>query len=140
MGQLEYYSEETGRFEPEGTPEKVAPYEEQYHFDKVAILVGQNCASACEIEAYGFSQVPSTIVVGYYPTAGMEAEVARGQFNLPEGMSLQISTGRFVNPDGSIFLEGTGVQPTIQVPVTEENLLSEEDVELKAAEDALNSR
>lgn len=140
MGQLEYYSDETGRFEPEGTPDKVTPYENQYHFDKIAVLVGRDCASACEIEAYGFSQVPDTIVVGYDPTAGVEAEVARGQFELPEGMSLQVSTGRFVLPDGSIFLEGAGVQPTIQVPVTEENLLSEEDVELKAAEDALNSR
>ncbi len=140
LGQLEYYSDETGRFEPEGTPDKVTPYEEQYHFDKVAILVGRNCASACEIEAYGFSQVPGTFVVGYYPTAGVEADIARGRFKLPEGMSLQIPTGRLVNPDGSIFLEGTGVQPTIQVPITAENLLSTEDVELKAAEDALNSR
>ena len=140
LGQLEYYSEETGRFEPEGTPEKVTPYEAQYHFDKIAILVGRDCASACEIEAYGFSQVPDTIVVGYYPSAGVEAEVARGQFKLPEDMSLQISTGRFVNPDDSIFLEGTGVPPTIRVPITSENLLSEEDVELQAAEDALSSR
>jgi C-terminal processing protease CtpA/Prc len=140
MGQLEYYSEETGRFEPEGLPEKVTPYENQYHFDKIAVLVGRDCASACEIEAYAFSQIPGTIVVGYYPTAGVEAEVARGQFDLPEGMSLQISTGRFTLPDGSIFLEGTGVQPTLRVPITEENLLSEEDVELQAAEAALDSR
>ncbi len=140
MGQLEYYSEETGQFEPEGTPEKVTPYENQYHFDKIAVLVGRDCASACEIEAYGFSQVPGMIVVGYYPTAGVEAEVGRGQFKLPEGFSLQISTGRFINPDGSIFLEGTGVQPTLRVPITAENVLPAEDVELKAAEAALGSK
>lgn len=140
MGQLQYYSDETGQFEPEGSPDKVTPYEAQYHFAKIAVLVGQNCASACEIEAHGFSQIPGVVVVGYYPTAGVEAEVARGQFDLPEGMSLQISTGRFVNPDGSLFLEGTGVPPTIRVPITAENLLSEEDVELKAAEEALGSR
>jgi C-terminal processing protease CtpA/Prc len=137
LGQLEYYSETTGDFEPEGLPDKILPNQNRYTFDKIAVLVGQACASACEIEAYGFSKVPGAIVVGYYPSAGVEAEVARGQFLLPEGMSFQIPTGRFVNPDGSIFLEGVGVQPTLRVPLTAANLLSSDDVELRAAEDAL---
>jgi C-terminal processing protease CtpA/Prc len=77
------------------------------------------------------------VVVGMYPSAGIEAEVSRGQFLLPDNMSLQIPTGRFVNPDGSIFLEGTGVQPTVRIPITPENVLSTEDVELKAAEAAV---
>ena len=84
------------------------------------LLVDQACASACEIESYGFSQVPGMVVVGQYPTSGIEAEVSRGQFLLPEGMSLQMPTGRFVLPDGSIFLEGKGVQPTERVPIDEE--------------------
>ena len=137
MGQLEYYSEKTGDFEPEGLPEKVYPNEEQYHFDKEVLLVGQTCYSACEIEAYGFSQVPGMIVVGQYPTGGVEAEVARGQFVLPEGISLQIPTGRFVLPDGSIFLEGKGVQPTLRVPINEETLFAEGDVVLEAGEQAV---
>jgi C-terminal processing protease CtpA/Prc len=137
LGQLEYYSDKTGKFEPEGLPEKFWPSQEQYQFDKIAILVGPACASACEIEAYGFSKIPGTAVVGMYPSAGVEAEVARGQFLLPEGMSLQIPTGRFVNLDGSIFLEGTGVPPTIRVPITPENILSPEDVELMTAEEAV---
>jgi C-terminal processing protease CtpA/Prc len=111
LGQLEYYSEKTGQFEPEGLPDKVTPYERQFRFSKMILLVDQACASACELEAYGFSQVPGMLVVGQYPTAGVEAEVARGQFELPEGMSLQVPTGRFVLPDGSIFLEGQGVVP-----------------------------
>ena len=81
------------------------------------LLVGPGCASACELEAYGFSKIPGTIVVGEHPTLGTEAEVARGQFNLPEGLNLQVPTGRFTLPDGSLFLEGQGVQPTVRIPI-----------------------
>jgi len=137
LGQLEYFSENTGQFEPEGVREKVFPNENQYSFPQMALLVSQACASACEIEAYGFSQVPGMIVVGTTPSGGVEAEVARGQYLLPENMSLQVPTGRFTLPDGSIFLEGVGVEPTLLVPATPENLLSQEDVVLQAAEDAV---
>jgi C-terminal processing protease CtpA/Prc len=132
MGQLEYYSEATGKFEADGLRERVYPNTNQYRFDKMVLLVGPACFSACEIEAYGFSQVPGMIVVGQYPTGGVEAEVARGQFSLPEGLSLQVPTGRFTLPDGSIFLEGQGVPPTLDVPVDETNIFSEADVVLDA--------
>ncbi len=137
MGQLEYYSDKTGDFEAEGLPDKVLPNENQYHFDKKVLLVGQACFSACEIEAYGFSQVPGMVVVGQYPTGGVEAEVARGQFELPEGFALQIPTGRFKLPDGSVFLEGVGVQPQIRVPIDETTIFSDEDVVLAAGEKAV---
>ncbi len=90
MGQLEYYSESSGKFEPDGTHDKVMPNENQYRFDKMVLLVGNACFSACEIESYGFSQVPGMIVMGQYPSGGVEAEVARGQFELPAGITLQI--------------------------------------------------
>src|SRR5579859_342747 len=136
-GQLEYYSDETGKFQPSGTPERIYTDTEQYRFDKLAVLVGQACASACELEAYGFSKVPGAMVVGMYPTAGVEAEVARGQYVLPEGITFQSPTGRFVNPDGSLFLEGTGVQPTLRVPINPTTLLATDDEELRYAEDAI---
>jgi C-terminal processing protease CtpA/Prc len=132
LGQLEYYSETTGKFEPEGPRQKVYPNQNQYHFSKTVLLIGPACYSACEIEAYGFSQVPGVVVVGQYPTAGVEAEVARGHFSLPEGFTLQVPTGRFTLPDGSIFLEGQGVIPTLKVPVDESTVLSTEDVVLQA--------
>lgn len=137
LGQLEYYSEKTGQFEPEGPPDKVLPNQTQYPFDQIAILVSPACASACELEAYAFSKIPGAMVVGMYPTAGVEAEVARGQFLLPEGLGVQIPTGRFVNPDGSLFLEGQGLAPTVRVPVDERSVLSSEDAILQAAEDAI---
>lgn len=133
LGQLEYYSDQTGKFEPDGPRDKVTPYTEQYNFNRMALLVGQACASACEIEAYGFSQIPGMMVFGETPSAGVEAEVGRGQFELPGGISLQAPTGRFTLPDGSIFLEGKGVQLTNPVPVTADNILSGQDYILNAA-------
>ena len=137
MGQMEYYSEKTGKFEPEGVRDKILPNVEQYSFDKMVLLVGPACYSACDEESYGFSQVPGMIVVGMYPTASTFAEVARGQIMLPEGFSLQIPTGRFTLPDGSLFLEGSGVQPTVKVPITLENVTSTEDVVLQFGERAV---
>ncbi|HEX7568152.1 MAG TPA: S41 family peptidase [Anaerolineaceae bacterium] len=138
LGQLEYYSGTTGKFEPDGPPERFTPNVEQYTFKKMALLVDQSCYSACELEAFGFSQVPGMMVIGMYPTGGTEAEVSRGQFNLPEGISLQIPFGRFVLPDGSLFLEGSGVQPTLKVPITAQNVLSTDDVVLNTADQQIN--
>lgn len=137
MGQLSYYSDSTGQFEPEGLREKILPNENQYRFDKMVLLVGQACFSACEIEAYGFSQVPGMIVAGQTPTAGVEAETARGQFKLPEGFDLTIPTGRLTLPDGSIFLEGQGVQPTLRIPVNETTAFASDDIVLQAGMDAV---
>lgn len=137
LSQLQYYNSNTKKFEPQGEPGKVTANEHQYHFDKMAVLVGLNCASACEIEAYGFSQVPGMMVIGQYPTGGIEAEVSRGQIKLPEDISMQFPTGREVAADGSLFLEGVGVQPTIKVPIDETTVLSDEDVVLQAAQDAI---
>ncbi|GAB4213582.1 MAG: hypothetical protein OHK0022_50880 [Roseiflexaceae bacterium] len=140
LGQSEYYSEATGKFEPEGTPDEVTPNEEIYRFDKIALLVNHTCYSACEIEAYAFSKVPGAQVIGEFPTAGVFAEVARGQYRLPEDLSLQVPTGRTILPDGSILLEGKGVEPTVRIPLTAENVLSEDDVALQRAEQLVLGR
>jgi hypothetical protein len=136
LGQLEYYSNESQKFVPEGQPDKITPDVEQYHFDKMALLVSPACTSACELEAYGFSKVPGMLVVGQYPTGGVEAEVSRGQFVMPAGINMQFPFGREVLPDGSLFLEGQGVKPTLKVPVDEKTELSNDDVVLNAAVDA----
>lgn len=135
LGQLSYYNDNTGQFEPEGEPGRIIPMVNVYSFGKMVTLVDQFCYSACEIEAYGLSQVPDMQVMGQFPTAGVEAETARGDFNLPEGISLTVPTGRYTLPDGSIFLEGTGVIPETKIPVDSDSVLSEEDTVLQAAED-----
>jgi C-terminal processing protease CtpA/Prc len=136
-GQDEAYSDETGTFEKRGVADEIEPREEQYRFDKIAVLVGIACSSACEYEAYGFSQIPGAIVVGHFPTNGIFADVARGQYLLPEGFSAQFSAVRSLLPDGSLLIEGKGVPPTLKVPVTAESLLSTEDDVLDAAEQAI---
>ncbi|MDR3577769.1 MAG: S41 family peptidase [Anaerolineaceae bacterium] len=133
-GQTQYFDPATGKFEPEGIPDKVMPFVEQYKFNKVALLVGQACYSACEIDAYGFSKLPGISVVGQTSTSGTEADVARGQFSMPAGITMQFPTGRIVLPDGSLFLEGTGVPPTVKVPIDVQSLTSGQDVVLQKAE------
>lgn len=140
IGQDEYYSERTGRFEPEGPVDKILPNQNQYRFDRMALLVGQACFSACEFESYGFSKVPGMIVIGETPTAGVYAEVSRGQYVLPDGIFLQVPTGRTLLPDGTPLLEGVGVVPTIRVPVTAETVLANRDVVLERAEQEIVGR
>ncbi len=137
MGQSYYYSDATEQFEPEGPPDVWEPMSHIYSFDKMAVLVGPACVSACEKESYGFSQVPDMIVVGMFPTSGAYGEVSRGQILLPEGFYMQVPTGRYVLPDGSLLLEGTGVPPTLQVPIDEETATSTEDIVLEYAERAI---
>ena len=137
LGQLEYYSDKTGKFEPDGLRQKFLPNQNQYRFEKTVLLVGPACFSACEIEAYGFSQVPGMIVVGMTPTSGVEAETARGSFKLPEGFSVTVPTGRFTLPDGSIFLEGQGVPPTLRIPVDGTTAVATDDIVLNAGIDAV---
>lgn len=133
LGLLEYYSDKNGKFEAEGPRDRVLPNVEQYRFGKMVLLVDQFCFSACEIEAYGFSQVPGMQVMGQFPTAGVEGETARGEFKLPDGMSFTIPTGRFIAQDGSIFLEGQGVKPNIKLDVTSQTVLSSSDLVLQTA-------
>jgi C-terminal processing protease CtpA/Prc len=89
------------------------------------------------VEAYAFSRLPGVTVIGQYPTAGVLSDVTGGQFLLPENFSLQIPMGRYILSDGSLFIEGRGIQPTVRVPVDETNVLSVEDVILSAAEQFL---
>jgi C-terminal processing protease CtpA/Prc len=131
------YSSATGKFEKKGVPGRILPNIEQYRFDKMVLLVGPNCASACEDEAYSFSKVPGMVVVGMYPTSGTMADVGDGQITLPDGLSMQIPTERLIMEDGSLFLQGKGVQPSLHVPVNLETVTSTEDVILKFGENVV---
>ncbi len=105
--------------------------------DLVAILVSPECVSACEGFAYAMQREDRSIIVGHYPTAGAFGEVGLGQYKLPGEYSIQFPTGRPQSSDGTIIIEGTGIIPDIQVPVTVESALGAADDVLKAAVDAL---
>ncbi len=131
-----YYSADEGKFvNGKDVTSTLKPKEAGFKIGTLAVLVSPSCASACEVEAYELSLVPNASVVGHYPSAGIFADVARGQYKLPAGISLQLSKIRFTLPDGALFLEGTGVQPTVRVPMTFDNAMNWKlDPVLQAAE------
>jgi carboxyl-terminal processing protease len=131
-----YYNDLSGKFEIEGTPERITPAPMLYE-GPVVLLVSPDCISACEGFAYSMALKNRAIVVGHYPTAGAYGEVGRGQYKLPGGLTLQFPTGRSETPDGKLIIEGVGVIPDIVVPVTEESALGLRDTVLEAAIEAL---
>jgi C-terminal processing protease CtpA/Prc len=71
-------------------------------------------------------------IIGHYPTAG--AGGSRVLFLMPGPEALLLPRGRPLDAEGNIVIEGTGVAPTIHVPVSEETLFfSEGDVLLETA-------
>ncbi len=127
-----YFADETGTLVYAGTT-TVDPT--PLRWDKpVAVLIDQGCASACEIFAAAVARDPAALLVGQYPTAGVEGAVY--PWNLPGDLYFQAPLGLY-QVNGEIFIEGTGVPPTLDVPVTTENLISGDDVVLAAAQDAL---
>jgi C-terminal processing protease CtpA/Prc len=131
-----YYSNESGQFENDGSESSILPGPMKYD-GPIAVLVSPYCISACEGFAYAMSQGDRSIIVGNYPTAGAFGEVGRGQYDLPDDISMQFPTGRPETPDGQLLIEGVGVIPDITVPVTEESVLGGSDTVLEAAVQAI---
>jgi C-terminal processing protease CtpA/Prc len=108
------------------------PPEDLRYNGAVAVLVGPACASACEFFAYNMTLQERSAVVGHFPTAGLGGSVQ--DFAMPEGIMVRFTEGRSLDAEGNIHVEGIGVVPTVDVPVTEESVLGEGDVILAAAE------
>ena len=126
----------TGKFEYQDQPVEIKPAPSQYS-GPIAVLVGPECASACELFSYALQHDGRSVVVGNFSSAGAAGEVLRGQYKLPGGLSMQFPTGRPETLDGKVPIEGVGVIPDIKVPVTEKSALGEEDGVLQAAIQAL---
>jgi C-terminal processing protease CtpA/Prc len=139
-GYVEHYDPTIGEFYAgpgEKTPMIPPPADLQFA-GPVGVLVGQGCASACELFSYDMTINGRADVVGQYPTEGAGGSIER--FLMPEGIQVQITTGRALDVNGNIHLEGKGVVPTVKVPVSFATLLSERngaDPILAAAESAL---
>jgi C-terminal processing protease CtpA/Prc len=141
VGNTAQYREETGEFymDPGDEQRMIPPRPELQYHGPVVVLVGPACTSACEFFSNGMTVNDRAIIVGEYPTAGAGGSVE--QFLMPEGIFTQMTIGRAVNPEGDIHIEGSGVVPTVKVPVTVETLqreFNQEDVILEAAEEALS--
>lgn len=134
-----YYNEGSGKFEYSKDPQRIKPAPLLYE-GPIAVLVSPDCVSACEGFVYALKQGDRSVIVGHYPTAGAFGEVGRGQYTLPEEISLQFPTGRPETMGGELLIEGVGIIPDITVPVTEGSALGQTDAVLEAAIQALNDK
>jgi len=131
-----YYNDRTQKFENSGLPSDITPGTTEYK-GPIDVLVSPNCVSACEGFAYALKYDGRSTIVGNYPTAGGFGEVGRGQYKLPEDITLQFPTGKSETADGKVVIEGVGVTPDISVPVTKESVLGNSDTVLEAAVQSL---
>lgn len=134
-----YFNEISGEFKATTDVNSIQPGP-LYYRGLLAVLIGPNCISACEGFAYALGQEGRSVLIGHYPTAGAFGEVGRGQYRLPGDISFQIPTGRPETPSGELLIEGTGVLPDIQVPVTVESATGQIDAVLDTAIQTLMNR
>jgi C-terminal processing protease CtpA/Prc len=140
VGKTMHYDKTTGDFylDPDDESIMIPPPEDLRYDGRVAVMVGPACASACEFFSYAMTIDERAVIVGMYPSEGAGGSVEA--FYMPEDIYAQLTTGRALDPNEQIHLEGTGVVPTIKVPVTIETLRQQAegvDVVLLAAEEAL---
>ncbi|MFN2136489.1 MAG: S41 family peptidase [Candidatus Promineifilaceae bacterium] len=133
LGNTGHYAEDIDDFyfDERGEQRFYLPAEELRYDGQVAVLVGPFCNSACEFFSYDMTVDERAAIVGQYPTAGLGGSV--DSVRMPEGEMFRFTQGRAVNADGEIHIEGIGVVPTVQVPVTEETLFADGDPVLDAA-------
>ena len=143
VGNSAQYSKATGEFymDPGNEAIMIPPRAELQYSGPVVVMVGPNCASACEFFSYNMTINNRAVIVGQYPSEGAGGSVE--DFLMPEDITVQLTIGRAVGVEGDIHLEGTGVVPDVRVPVTLDTLKKEangEDVVLAAAEKVISQR
>ena len=141
LGNAGYYDEDRGEFyfNPDGEDRYYLPAEDLRYEGEVAVIVGPFCLSACEFFSYDLTIDDRAHIVGHYPTGGLGGSIK--SIMMPEDEYFTFTIGRAVDADGEIHIEGIGVVPTVQVPVTIETLLAgeDEDILLDAAVAHLDS-
>jgi carboxyl-terminal processing protease len=125
-------------FDPRSIQRMYLPTEELRYNGEIAVLIGANCASACERFSYNMTLKDRAAIIGHYPTAGLGGSV--NDFRMPEGLTVRFTAGRSLDAEGNIHIESLGVSPTIDVPFTRETLFSDDDPILDTAVEYLDSR
>lgn len=141
VGNSAHYNKATGEFymDPGDESSMIPPRAELQYSGPVVVMVGPNCASACEFFSYNMTVNDRAMIVGQYPTEGAGGSVE--DFTMPENITVQLTIGRAVDAEGNIHLEGKGVVPDVHVPVTLETLQQSAngvDVVLAAAEKVIS--
>ncbi|MBE2201438.1 MAG: hypothetical protein IAE79_22695 [Anaerolinea sp.] len=138
LGYASYYDKERGEFyfNPDTARSFILPPAELRYDGHLAVIVGPNCASACEFFSYYLTLQERAAIIGHYPTAGLGGSI--DQVAMPEGETFTFTQGRAMNAAGEIHIEGKGIMPTVRIPVTEAAVLGEGDVLLATAVSYLN--
>ncbi|MEM7306664.1 MAG: S41 family peptidase [Planctomycetota bacterium] len=110
------------RISPAG--ERVGPYS-----GKVAILVDELTGSASEVFSGGMQSTGRVRVFGETSAGAVLPAVTK---TLPNGDGLLYAFGDFKTSTGTL-LEGLGVVPDVEVPLTRDSLLAGKDAALEAA-------
>ncbi len=134
LGNTAGYDKERGEFYmDEEDPHKfILPPDETLRYDgDVVLLVGPDCASACEFFSFDMTLNDRATIIGHYPTAGLGGSI--DEVKMPEDEDFRFTQGRAVDPDGNIHIEGIGVVPQVDVPVDEAAVLGDGDPVLEAA-------
>jgi C-terminal processing protease CtpA/Prc len=124
-GNTAYYDDSIGEFyaDPGDEDRLFPPREELRYYGSIVAIVGPACASACEFFAYNITLQDRATIIGHYPTAGLGGSVE--DFVMPEDIDVRFTIGRAVDGNGDIHIEGIGVEPDIDIPVTEETVSAE---------------
>jgi C-terminal processing protease CtpA/Prc len=133
LGNTGYYDEDRDEFyfDPRTETDFILPPDDLRYDGEVVVIVGPDCASACEFFSYAMSLQDRATIIGHYPTAGLGGSIDR--VSMPEDIDFTFTQGRAVNAEGEIHIEGKGVAPDIDVPLTPEAVLEVEDVLLDTA-------
>ncbi|MCB0144248.1 MAG: PDZ domain-containing protein [Caldilineaceae bacterium] len=115
-----YYSTATGEWVSKfdeltlSAPAGVTPY-----LGEVVYLVDSACGSACEFTGYGLQRTGRATIIAQYASVG--AGGSTNGVKLPGGMQFNYTASTDVSDEtGMPTFQYVGVQPDIQVPVTEE--------------------
>ncbi|MBE0704728.1 MAG: PDZ domain-containing protein [Afipia sp.] len=111
-------------------PTRIFPPEDPdlYFAGPVVVLVGPGCASACEFFTFDMIQQDRATIVGQYSSAGLGG--GWEEVYLPDGLSIALPVNRPVDNEGNVIIEDTGIVPDVRVPVTEESVVTGQDIVL----------
>ena len=100
----------------------------------MAVLINGNSYSAAELFAAALSEYDWAVTVGE-PTTGKS--YYQTTIELGDGSAVQLSTGAYTTPNGVNLTEAGGLQPDVEVALTEAAATWQEDPQIQAAIQAL---
>lgn len=95
----------------------------------VVLLIDQLSASTSEVMAAGLQSMGRAVIVGESSAGAALPSIIQ---RLPTGALFQYAIADFKTPSGKL-IEGAGVRPDVEVPLTRSSLLSGHDAQLEAA-------